>query len=133
MEDSLPTGTNLRLLLVQCGCPLEHLTSHLSLVEPICRAVRACGMTPLATAGHDFPDAGHSLCLILAESHLALHTYPEHSRSVIVELSVCDHQRSNRDRALRLAHLLVELFRPDRSALEESSMLPSLASDPRDP
>jgi S-adenosylmethionine/arginine decarboxylase-like enzyme len=81
-------------------------------------------MVPLEQVGHDFPGEGYSLCVILAESHLALHTYPERSRSVVVELSVCDHLRPNRERAFRLAERLVEIFQPARYVLEPGSMRP---------
>lgn len=92
-------------------------------------AVLACEMTPLAVAGHDFTGAGSSLCVILAESHLALHSYPEHSKSVMVELSVCDYFRPNRERAKRLAQKMVEIFKPARHVLEVGDMLPSLQSE----
>lgn len=123
-DETLPTGTTLRLLLARCACPPERLTSHQAVLPLAEQAVRACEMTPLTYAGHDFAGAGHSLCLILAESHLAIHTYPEHARAVIAELSVCDHLRDNRARALRLAGLLLEIFQPEEHVLEQAEMVP---------
>jgi spermidine synthase len=116
----LPSGTTIKLLLVGCTCQAEYLTSHRSLLTKVLEEVRVCEMTPLEAVGHDFPGAGHSICLILAESHLAIHTYPERSATAIVELSVCDHQRDNRDRAKRLAHRLVHIFAPGRHELDQS-------------
>jgi len=126
MQASLPTGTTVRLLLARCACAAERLTSHLALAPLVEAAVRAEEMTPLTRAGHDFPGAGHSLCLVLAESHLAIHTYPECSRSVVVELTVCDHLRANRERALRLAGAIAALFAPANQAVEELPMCPAL-------
>jgi S-adenosylmethionine/arginine decarboxylase-like enzyme len=121
----LPTGTTIRLLLLRCGCAEDRLTRHAAVAGPAAEAVRACEMVPLAQAGHDFPGAGHSLCLVLAESHLAIHTYPECSRSVVIELTVCDHQRNNRQRAAQLAEALVALFQPEETRGEVLPMTPA--------
>lgn len=125
----LPSGTTFRMLLLRCNCPEERLTRHAALAELATRAVRACDLTPLAQAGHDFPAAGHSLCVILAESHLAIHTYPECSRSVLVELTVCDHLRDNRRRAAQLAEALVALFQPDETRGEILPMRPGRSEE----
>jgi S-adenosylmethionine/arginine decarboxylase-like enzyme len=122
-------------LLRRCTCPQERLTRFAS-VLPLCEeAVCASEMTPLTHAGHDFTGAGHSLCLILAESHLAIHTYPEHDRTVIVELSVCDHLRDNRARALTLARRLAAIFEPEEDVQEQADMVPRgptrTVTDPR--
>ena len=120
MASDLPTGTTIRLLLIQCSCPPERLTAHQAIASLVREAILACDMVPLSMAGHDFTGAGHSLCWILAESHIAVHTYPECSRSAMVELSVCDHLRANSDRAHRLAQRLVDMFQPERYVLEPS-------------
>ena len=52
--DTLPSGINLRLLLVRCACPAELLTTHLAVLPLVTEAVQASEMTPLEHAGHDF-------------------------------------------------------------------------------
>jgi spermidine synthase len=126
VTSALPTGTHIRLLLAGCRCPAERLRRHVAILPALEREVRACGMTPLASAGHDFAGAGTSLCLVLAESHLALHTYPEQELSVVVELTVCDHRRENRERARRLADRIALLFEPAASGRDELEMSPAL-------
>lgn len=126
MPTRLPSGTHIRLLLAGCRCSDQALRFHASLLPALEEAVRACEMTPLASAGHDFEGAGHSLCLVLAESHLAIHTYPECDRSVVVEITVCDHQRDNRERARRLADRLHASFQPTEVGREELEMAPAL-------
>jgi S-adenosylmethionine decarboxylase len=120
----LPSGTSIRLVLSRCDCPETYLTSHEVVLPLLAEAVRACEMTPLSQTGHDFTGAGHSTCLILAESHVTIHTYPECSRTAVVELTVCDHQRPNRERAQRLARQLVQIFRPGRYVEELTEMVP---------
>ncbi|HXG12426.1 MAG TPA: adenosylmethionine decarboxylase [Gemmataceae bacterium] len=49
------------------------------LAECLLTAARCCGLTPLAPPLlHRFPAGGVTGVLLLAESHIALHTYPEH-------------------------------------------------------
>lgn len=131
MTATLPTGTHIRLLLTGCRCPGERLRRHAAIRPLLEEAVRACEMTPLGAVGHDFDGAGHSLCLVLAESHLALHTYPEQERSVVVELTVCDHLRENRERARRLAERIALLFEPAACGREELEMAPALPTASR--
>ncbi len=120
----LPEGTNLRLLLVHCRCEPAGLTAYASVLEQVVQAVKSSEMTPLTSAGHDFTGAGYSLCVLLAESHLVVHTYPECSQSVIVELSVCDHMRSNEGRARQLARAMVQIFNPVHYIKEQCQMRP---------
>lgn len=50
--------------------------------------VEHAGMTPLAQVGHRFEPQGTSHVLLLAESHLAVHTWPEHG-AAYVTLTTC--------------------------------------------
>ncbi len=62
----------------------------------LCR--RACveaGLEVVAAAFHQFPGAGATGALVLAESHLAVHTWPELD-AVTLDLYVCNHSRDNR-------------------------------------
>lgn len=127
-----PTGTNVRLLLSGCGCAPELLRRHGALLPLLEQAVRASEMTPLRGVGHDFPDAGHTTCVILAESHLVVHSYPECDAAVVVELSVCDHQRDNRERALTLARRVSALFDPRQRRMELLPMTPGGAAPASD-
>lgn len=50
--------------------------------------VDACGLTKLEELTHRFTPQGISLVYVLAESHVAIHTWPEHSYAYIT-LSSC--------------------------------------------
>lgn len=122
----IPTGTSIRLHLSDCGCA-DALLHHHALLAPKIRAiVEGADCTPLAFTGHDFEGGGMSLCWVLAESHVAVHSWPEVNRTVLLELSVCDHLRPNRERARALADGLVELFEARRVGRDELAMLPDL-------
>lgn len=47
------------------------------------------GFTLLKSVEHDFDPVGHSVLFLLAESHFAIHTFPEHSVEYI-ELTSCN-------------------------------------------
>jgi S-adenosylmethionine decarboxylase len=57
----------------------ERLTAVDVLRAGLEAAARRCGLTPLAPAAvHVFPGGGVTGFLLLAESHIAFHSYPEH-------------------------------------------------------
>ncbi len=71
-----PVG--IHALLDFYGVAPERLTDAGLLAECLCSAARAAGMTPLsAPALYHFPGGGLTGYLPLAESHIAMHTYPE--------------------------------------------------------
>lgn len=49
---------------------------------------RACRLNVVAEVGHQFQPVGVTHVLVLAESHLSIHTYPEHGRAY-VDLFTC--------------------------------------------
>ena len=77
----------------------------------LCR--RACveaGLDVVAAAFHQFPGAGATGALVLAESHLAVHTWPELD-AVTLDLYVCNHSRDNRGAAETAYRALASAFR----------------------
>jgi S-adenosylmethionine/arginine decarboxylase-like enzyme len=53
-------------------------------------------VTIMAMARHEFPGGGLSGVVIIAESHVAIHTWPEESRAW-VELATCGDPQALRD------------------------------------
>jgi S-adenosylmethionine decarboxylase len=72
------------------GCSAERLADRDSIVELLERMVRELELRPVgAGQWHVFPPpAGITGMLLLAESHLAVHTFPEH-RSLCLNLFCC--------------------------------------------
>jgi S-adenosylmethionine decarboxylase proenzyme len=80
----------------------------------LCR--RACieaGLVVVAEAFHQFPAAGATGALVLAESHLAIHTWPEVD-SVTLDLYVCNYSQNNRVAAESAYSALRAELRPRR-------------------
>lgn len=53
----------------------------------------------------EFAPQGVSAILLLAESHVALHVWPEEGK-VSIDIHVCDYQQDNQAKAAHLAQLL---------------------------
>jgi S-adenosylmethionine decarboxylase proenzyme len=85
-----------------------------SMLAACCR--RACadaGLLVVAEAFHQFPDAGATGALVLAESHLAIHTWPELD-AVTLDLYVCNYSQDNRAAAEAAYESLRNDLRPAR-------------------
>ena len=84
------------------------------MLAAVCR--RACadaGLVVVAEAFHQFAAAGATGALVLAESHLAIHTWPE-LNAVTLDLYVCNHSQDNRAAAEAAYDALRAGFRPER-------------------
>jgi S-adenosylmethionine decarboxylase proenzyme len=108
----------------------RHLLDDAGALAAICR--RACleaGLDVVAEAFHQFPGAGATGALVLAESHLAVHTWPEID-AVTLDLYVCNHSRDNRATAEAAFAQLERAFRPRRTVrrnVERGSLSPAAA------
>ncbi len=99
---------------------LHECAARSLLVEPaalrtLClRAVAEAGLTPVGELFHHFaPGGGITGVVLLAESHLAVHTWPELA-AVTLDAYVCNIQTDNTRRAERLVEALVMAFVPGR-------------------
>lgn len=103
-----------------CGAELMHEAGTL---RELCLA--ACGQAGLAVVADTFyafgtPEApaGATGAVVLAESHLAVHTWPELS-AVTLDLYVCNFSRDNRAAAEAAYGLLERAFRPQRAKRQD--------------
>lgn len=123
----LPQGTNLRILLHECQCEGALLRNPERARPELLSAIADSGFTFLSDTSHAFSEGGYTLAMILAESHLVIHTWPEFNRLALIELSICDFQRENRPRTLLLGQKLTELFQPIKTLREMTGMIPRLS------
>lgn len=85
-----------------------------SMLAACCR--RACaeaGLLVVAEAFHQFRGAGATGALVLAESHLAIHTWPEMD-AVTLDLYVCNYSQDNRAAAEAAFEALRKDLQPAR-------------------
>ena len=72
------------ILFTLRGCPFELLDDEEFIRMLLYRATKECKSTLLNLATHKFDPQGVTGYALLAESHLSIHTWPEHS------LAKCD-------------------------------------------
>lgn len=72
---------------------------------------RSAGFHPMADVGTDFEPCGASAVVLLQESHVAAHLWPELEK-VTLDIHVCDYSKDNQPGAERLASYLVDAFCP---------------------
>jgi S-adenosylmethionine decarboxylase proenzyme len=93
--------------------------------DALVATVRATGATLLDTRMVPFPNGGYSGVCILAESHLTIHTWPEHGYAAI-DMFTCG---PNMDYDAGL-EMLTRHFRPGRIQVQtiERGVMPGLAA-----
>lgn len=110
----------LHVLATLYGCREDRALCDADLLLSGCRdAVTRAGLTPVGDCSHEFVDGGGvSLTVLLAESHLAVHTWPEH-QGVTLDVYTCNHARDNADAARQAVDSLIELFAPQHVVRQE--------------
>jgi S-adenosylmethionine decarboxylase len=96
------------------GCPGDHaaMTEPQALRQLCLATVRDAGLTPVGELFHRFPDAGGVTgVVLLAESHLAVHTWPELG-AVTLDAYVCNFGADNSARAEGLIAALIAALSP---------------------
>jgi S-adenosylmethionine decarboxylase len=111
------------------GCPADtpQMVDAQALRAACLHAVEEAGLTIVGDHFHQFEPQGVTGAVILAESHLAIHTWPE-MRSVTVDVYVCNYTTDNTSKARALFEALEARFTPSRShfqAIRRGDVQPS--------
>lgn len=98
------------------GCPAHtpEFTRAEALREVCLKAVEASGLTIVGEKFYQFEPHGVTGAVILAESHMAIHTWPE-SGFVTVDVYVCNYTTDNTAKAQKLYDLLEAALKPARA------------------
>ena len=95
----------------ECPAHTPEFTRASSLRALCLDAVRDAGLTVVGNSFHQFEPQGVTGAVILAESHLAIHTWPEMG-SVTLDVYVCNFGADNSARAEGLLSALEAGFAP---------------------
>lgn len=93
-------------------------------------AINSCNESGLTVVGHTsytFSPQGFTFSVLLAESHLCLHTWPEH-KAIALDIYTCNHSENNNIKTKFVYDKLLEILKPtiidckfiNRSNLSES-------------
>lgn len=113
------TVQGLHLTAELSGCAADHpWMCHAPVLAESCRAwVRHAGLTAVGECFHAFAPAatgqasGITGMVLLAESHLAVHTWPERG-VVTLDVFVCNLTQDNSDKAHALMDAMIRGFEP---------------------
>ncbi len=108
-------GLHLTADLRGCAATLPAMCEVGALRALCLQAVRAAGLQPVGEIFHPFPaPGGVTGVVLLAESHMAVHTWPELG-AVTLDVYVCNLQADNSDSAEALLRTLQVAFAPARA------------------
>jgi S-adenosylmethionine decarboxylase len=121
-------GLHLTADLSRCQCDTAWLTDAAHLLDRCTQEVLNAGLQPVNQLAHSFPataqgPGGVTATVLLAESHLCVHTWPE-QMGVTVDVYVCNFGADHSAKAQRLMDALVALFAPGqvlRQALQRGA------------
>ena len=116
-------GLHLIADLLDCRCPADFLLAAPQLEAFCAGACAKHGLTVVGRLFHAFHDvagnpAGVTGTVVLAESHLAIHTWPEMA-GVTLDVYVCNFSADNSDRAHALFADVIAAFAPQRLETKE--------------
>jgi len=109
-------GLHLTADLHDCSCELRWLVDADAVGAACVEAVEAAGLLAVGTLFHAFPatplgPGGVTATVLLAESHLCIHTWPE-QRGVTLDVYVCNFGADHSAKAMALMEALEALFMP---------------------
>ena len=112
-------GLHLTADLYQCQCDATGLSDAARLLAHCVAAATGAGLQVVNQLGHRFPDTAHgpggvTATVLLAESHLCVHTWPE-QRAVTLDVYVCNYGADHSAWAQRLLDELATWFAPQHS------------------
>jgi len=106
-------GLHILAELLDCAAP-EPLMRTAAPLRALClQACADAGLSGVAEAFHEFPGGGATGVVVLAESHLAVHAWPE-LNAVTLDIYVCNFSQDNRAAAEAAFAALRDAFRPAR-------------------
>lgn len=112
-------GLHLVANLYQCQGDPCHLTDAAALRQFCLASVERAGLTVVGDLFHQFVGdetdptvvGGVTGCVVLAESHLAIHTWPE-LNAVTLDVYVCNYTQDNSTKAQQVLDDAMHLFQP---------------------
>jgi spermidine synthase len=104
--------------LTGCRCDPQLLLDGEGWRQKCLELVSAAGLTTLDANFHTFDGGGFTGTVVLAESHLAIHTWPER-QGLTLDVYVCNYSADNSAKARKLFDAIVEHFQPGEIARHE--------------
>ena len=104
--------------LTGCRCDPQLLLDGERFRAKCLEMVEASGLTTMDARFHQFEGSGFTGTVVLAESHLAIHTWPE-KQGLTLDVYVCNYSDDNSAKARKLFEAIVDYFQPAEIARHE--------------
>jgi spermidine synthase len=104
--------------LTGCRCDPQLLLDGAGFRAQCLEMVAASGLTTMDATFHQFEGSGFTGTVVLAESHLAIHTWPER-QGLTLDVYVCNYSADNSAKARKLFDLIIAHFQPTEIARHE--------------
>jgi len=104
-------GLHLVANLYRCEGDARYLTDSALLRQFCLDTIVDSGLTVVGDMFHQFEGGGVTGAVVLAESHLAIHTWPELD-SVTLDVYVCNYTQDNGDKARAVMNAFMTLYAP---------------------
>ena len=110
LKESKPQGIHILADIYDITAGREEMLYVESLKEFTLKAVDKVKLTRVGESFVQFPEAGVTGVVLLAESHIAIHTWPE-KNYVTLDIFVCNVSQDNRIKARALFKMFENLFK----------------------
>lgn len=94
------------------------LTEKSELSELMINTIKNNELNILDSSFHKFDEGGITGYILLSESHVAIHTWPERDNYLTLDIFVCNYGKDNTESARKIYSKFKEKFKPEKS--EES-------------
>jgi spermidine synthase len=101
-----------------CRCDPQLLLDGGRFEAKCVELVERAGLTAMSVSFHQFDGSGFTGTVVLAESHLAIHTWPER-QGLTLDVYVCNYSADNSAKARALFDSLLEHFQPTEVSRHE--------------
>ena len=121
LSTALKAGQGTHLLCEWFGCDFSAPSlNQASSLRMLCmNSATASGLNIVGDVFHQFQPQGVTGTVLLAESHLAIHTWPEEG-FVTVDVYVCNYLADNTQKALNLYAKLKAHFKPAQESFVQA-------------
>ena len=110
-------GTHILAEFYGCDCD-EQAILNATYLECMCLSlVEKSGLKSVGRFFHQFSPGGVTGTVVLAESHLAIHTWPEQDNFVSLDVYVCNCNADNSTKAHALYDLIQRALNPTASEM----------------
>lgn len=103
------------LLVNMYGCPPNLLEKADIVSRLLNEVVEATDLTKLDESTHQFEPYGVTTLILLSESHISIHTWPEQDGAAAVDIFTCGDSKS----ADRAFEVLKEKFKPSKVTVQK--------------